>query len=82
MRCEADLVHDVTWFLLVDGDVYGCLWMVIDVDVYDSGIFFGEAKLEMLTQDQSILSVQIGLLPVFSSFFSPFWGSSPPLTLL
>lgn len=52
MRCEADLVHDVTWFLLVDVDVYGCLWMVMDVDVYDSGNFFGEAKLEMLTQDQ------------------------------
>mgnify|MGYP000621610365 CR=1 FL=1 len=45
MRCEADLVHDVTWFLLVDGDVYGCLWMVIDVDVYDSGIFFWGGKV-------------------------------------
>lgn len=77
MRCEADLVHDVTWFLLVDGDVYGCLWMVIDVDVYDSGIFFGEAKLEMLTQDQSILSVQIGLLPVFSSICHHFGGVVP-----
>ena len=40
------------WLMLMFMDVYGCLWMVMDVDVYDSSIFFGEAKLEMLTQDQ------------------------------
>ena len=59
-------------------DVCGCLWMVMGVDVYVaiSGIFFcsffGEAKLEMFTQDQYILRDKI----------ATSYSGNPPLTFL
>ena len=82
-RCEADLVHDVSWLLngfwLVD--VYGCLWMFMDgygcwclcCNFWHLFLFFfGEAKLEMFTQDQYILRDKI----------ATSYSGNPPLTFL